>query len=560
MTNLIQSLTPHDLGHLRIAADLWGFELACLDVQSARGELAASMLGDEKLADLVETLPDESRLALATLATGKGRIPWAEFTRRFGELRDVGAGRRDREQVFLQPVSSTEILFYRALIGRAFFDTPSGPQEFAYIPDDLLALLPRVNPQSSPIPGRLASPVERRHPILANDHILDDACTLLSALRMGRNGAQGSVSTSIPEGVLLEFLVAAGLVKIPEDPGRGWVPQPETIKDFLEESRSESLARLVKAWLGSASFNELRQVPGLVCEGTWSNDAVATRHFILGLLGRISAGKWWSLPAFVHMVHEMHPDFERPSGDFDSWLIRRAADDAFMHGFDHWDDVDGALLRYILTGPMYWLGLLDLASAQEGGDPSAFRLTGWSKDLLQGHPPKGLPHEDGRLHASANGSITISMLLPRSVRYQLARFSEWQGDRKDETIYRLTPASLKNAMQQGLRISHLLTLLNKYAAAPLPPPFVRALTRWELNGTEARLEQPVILHLSSPEVMEELRHSRAGRFLGEILGPTTVVVKPGAKSKILAAMNELGLLTDEAIKADIIPHGENNHE
>jgi hypothetical protein len=115
-------------------------------------------------------------------------------------------------------------------------------------------------------------------------------------------------------------------------------------------------------------------------------------------------------------------------------------------------------------------------------------------------------------------------------------------------------------MQQGLKVSHLLPLLNKYAAAPLPPAFVRALNRWELNGTQARLERPVILHLSHPDVLEELRSSRAGRFLGEVLGPTTVVVKPGASFKILSALAELGLLTDDATNADIIDTGEKHHE
>jgi hypothetical protein len=202
---------------------------------------------------------------------------------------------------------------------------------------------------------------------------------------------------------------------------------------------------------------------------------------------------------------------------------------------------------------------VDLSSAETGGVATAFRLTNWSTDLLKGHPPKGMQSEDGRLHAVANGRISIPAQLPRSVRYQVARFSEWEAPKKDEFRYRLTPASLKNALKQGLKISHLLTLLNKYAAAPLPPPFVRALNRWELNGTEARLEQPVILRLSRPEVLEELRNSRAGRFLGEVLGPTTVVVKPGAQAKILAALGELGLLTDVAINADIINAGENNH-
>ena len=33
-----------------------------------------------------------------------------------------------------------ETLFYRALLSRAFFDSESGAQEFAYIPDDLFKI------------------------------------------------------------------------------------------------------------------------------------------------------------------------------------------------------------------------------------------------------------------------------------------------------------------------------------------------------------------------------------------------------------------------------------
>jgi hypothetical protein len=90
----------------------------------------------------------------------------------------------------------------------------------------------------------------------------------------------------------------------------------------------------------------------------------------------------------------------------------------------------------------------------------------------------------------------------------------------------------------------LLSLLAKNAAAEIPPAFVKALKRWEANGTEARIEVQTVLRVSRPEVLEELRKSKAGRFLGESLGPVTVVVKPGAQSKILAALAELGLLAD----------------
>jgi hypothetical protein len=73
---------------------------------------------------------------------------------------------------------------------------------------------------------------------------------------------------------------------------------------------------------------------------------------------------------------------------------------------------------------------------------------------------------------------------------------------------------------------------------------VKALKRWDVNGTEARVQTQVILKVSRPEVMEEMRRSKAGRFLGEILNPTTVVVKGGAIQKVMEALAELGLLTE----------------
>jgi len=104
---------------------------------------------------------------------------------------------------------------------------------------------------------------------------------------------------------------------------------------------------------------------------------------------------------------------------------------------------------------------------------------------------------------------------------------------------------LKKAAGQGLKVGQLLSLLAKNAAAELPPAFVKALKRWEVTGTEARVEVQTVLRASRPDVLEELRKSKAGRFLGEILGPTTVIVKKGAQEKVLAALAELGLLADD---------------
>jgi hypothetical protein len=51
--------------------------------------------------------------------------------------------------------------------------------------------------------------------------------------------------------------------------------------------------------------------------------------------------------------------------------------------------------------------------------------------------------------------------------------------------------------------------------------------------------------VGSPEVLDELRKTKAGRFLGESLGPVTAVIKPGAQKKVLSALAEMGLLAEE---------------
>jgi hypothetical protein len=108
----------------------------------------------------------------------------------------MGPARRDREKPYLNPISPVEMLWYRALVGRAFFNTPAGPEEFAYLPDDLMRLLPAFQGEPSQPLGRQASPIERALPILASDRILDDACTLLAALRLNISWESLSFSLS----------------------------------------------------------------------------------------------------------------------------------------------------------------------------------------------------------------------------------------------------------------------------------------------------------------------------------------------------------------------------
>jgi len=553
MPELLQSLLKQDIGHLRIIAEFWGVELESITVDEAREELSASILDAELIAELVESLSPHAQSALRALVQAEGRIPWAVFTRQYGDIREMGAAKRDRERPHLKPASTAESLYYRGLLARAFFDNDKGPQEYAYIPDDLLEQLynifedelvnepvevkadpPEEAATEAETLGRPASPGEKGMEILANDSILDDATTLLAALRMGKDVKSSGLPLVLQERTpaLHSLLTAAKLI-------RKDTPQAEAVKTFLECPRIEASKILQDAWMESDSFNELWLMPGLMCEGEWRNKPQETREFLLNLLDALPEEKWWSLNAFVRDIKQKYADFQRPAGDYDSWFIKRKADGQYLRGFASWDQVDGALVKYFITDILHWLGQVDLSIAEGAGEPTAFKINSTVESQRL--------DEAGKIHVSSQGVISIPKSAPRVVRYQVSRFCEWDEPKDEGYRYHISTSSLSKAREQGLKAEHLLVLLSRHTDAGVPPSLVKALKRWEVNGTEARLQTQVILKVSKPEVLEEMRKSKAAKFLGEVLSPTTVIVKGGAVQKVMEALMELGIVGESQI-------------
>ncbi|MEA4906946.1 MAG: helicase-associated domain-containing protein [Anaerolineaceae bacterium] len=538
MPDLAHTLQGHDLGFLKIVATAWGIELNAPDVHTALPLLTRQILVPGLVQEVATALPAEAQQALQHLLEGEGRSTWASFCRRFGEIRPMGAARRDRERPDLKPASPTEILWYRALIGRAILNLPPEPQEYAYIPDDVLELLPAFQPLPRRPLGRPASPAECAHVIPATDAILDDSCTLLASLRLGTEPGPGEVEGwQAPLPVVEQLLRSARLIDYHNR------PQPEPVRRFLEASRGAALAQLVQVWMQSLSFNELRLLPGLLFEGEWQNQPADSRQKILELLSQLPQDIWWNLPSFVNGVREQNPDFQRPAGDYDSWFIRNENSQTYLRGFSAWDEVDGALIRFIITGPLHWLGLYDLAAPDPQSPPVAFRPSQWSPSLWHGNPP-ALAEENASLIISSDGRLEVPRLAPRTARYQIARFAQWEGRKGNGDVYRITPAALERAQKQGLRSSHLLAILRRYASQAVPPALLQALERWEKFGSQAHIESVMLLRVASPEIIETLRKTKAARFLGEALTPTVVIVRPGGETPLRNALAQAGYLAE----------------
>jgi hypothetical protein len=480
-------------------------------------------------------------------------MPWTQFIRRFGPMREMGPGRRDRERPDHHPVSIAESLWYRAFIGRAFFDSARGAEEFAYIPTDLHTMISiffierAKSSGTAPINvlGRAAAVAERAVPRYATDVILDHTCTLLAGLRIGLTAVQ---FPDFSKDFIKAIAAHAGILD------SGGMPDPEKTRLFLESPRAEALVTLAQTWLNTAAYNDLIHVPGLQVEGEIQNDPLSSRKFILQLISAIPKDTWWSLSAFLADIHQHYPDFQRPAGDYDSWFIKDQQSGEYWRGFEQWFEVEGALIRYLLCGPLYWLGIMDIAFPEEGLPATAFKLSPWSENLLEGIPPQGLAEETSAIHVRSDGRVSVPILAPRAVRYQLARFCTWEMGNVYEYRYRLTPSSLTNARDTGLRISHLVSLLRRYAEV-VPPNILTALDRWDKGGTQVRMQTATVLRLGSPEILAALRSSRAARFLSDPLSSTAILVKDGAEEKVLAALVEMGYIGEFTGKAD--SHQEN---
>lgn len=540
MPDLMSSLNEQDAGHLRIIAGFWGMELDESTLPAMLSSLVKTMLQPQILAEMVESLPADARSALETLQTRDGRIPWSVFSGRFGGIREMGAARRDRETPHLSPVSSSEILFYRGFIARAFLNLTGDPREYAYIPGDLLDSLPLLTREGVQHFGKPADAQSHAVQKLADDTILDHLCTLLASVRGGVNPLPHLSGMDFPPRTVLQALLeAAGILD------QQGLPDPEAARRVLEVSRGSALVDLISIWLQSSSFDELRLIPDLIFEGEWKNDPLKPRRFLMEQLANLPVGAWWNLDSFIAEVRLRVPEFLRSGGEFDSWYIRPTESTQFLRGIEHWGEVEGAYLRYVISGPLHWLGLVDLGYTEvTSSAPASFRLSRWRDDLLQGKSPADLSVETDKITIYRSGKLVVPRLAPRSVRYQTARFCDWDVLTEHGYEYRLTPASFRRARRQGLRPVFLITLLRKYGAAPPQPNLVRAIERWDEKESQAVLEPATVLRVSSPEILTELRASKASRYLGDSLGPAAVMIKPGSLTKVQEALVELGYLSE----------------
>jgi hypothetical protein len=550
MHDLLFTLQGHDIGHLRIIAEFWGLDLPAETTIVAAEWLAAAMLETEILFEIIDSLPPQARQPWNDLLDQDGRSAYADMVRRYGAIREMGVGRRDRQKPWREPVSGLEILWYRGLVARSFMETSGGAQEFLYIPADLHSIIPLPHPATNKIPGR--ETVSPLHIKPATTTLIDDVTTLLASLR--REPAKSghldySQKTALdpflhhPLSQELIFTLLGELGMLSPPPVQ---PLSEPTRKYITGPKHKSLAELLQAWRDSSTWNDLQHIDGIsVPADEWPNDPLLSRHAILEFLRMVPIGKWWDMDSFIQFFRYHKPSFLRPAGDFDSWYLQNKESGEFMRGFEFWDSVEGALIRFILTQPLHFLGAVDLGGVNPQKPTLSFRLTILSKFLFDAEIDIETQEDSEPVKVFPDGRILATPFSSQAHRYQVARFCDWVDLNEKGFGYRLTPSALQRAMDQNLTLQQVKSILEAANNESLHPSLERAITRWAEKGRELFIEKTIVLRVKNQQVMEFLQtNPSTSRYFHEILGATTASVKEKDLEKLFSAASRLGILVD----------------
>ena len=561
MRTLLTSLAEHPMAMLRGIAELNDVTLTTNARDDAAAQLAAALAEPGAIDAALASCSEAGRAAWTALRAAGGRMKTPIFTRGHGALRPVGPARLEREAVWLQPENGAEELWYRGLIFRGFADLGDGPAEYIYIPFDLLPAADSAPAEASPTALSPATEPERR--LRAFNSLAVDLCALLAAIREApaRVDAAGRVRPAdlarlregllIPDPIRIELMLALAR-------GRGWLAvdrdrlalNSQAATGWLRATPWEQMTALFEAWrestdAGSASgWNDLRRIPALQAEGTWRNDPLAARRAILDMLRQLKPGSWHSVDDLIGWIKASNPDFQRPDGSYTGWYLKEVETERYLSGFETWDAVEGRLIRFVVTGPLFWLGAVALGAGEAAeGQPQSFRLTQLGAAWLGGRPPAELPRP-ARLAVDDQFAISAPLLLPLLDRFRLLRFTEPAADPVElgqPTRHRITRGGLARARVAGVRAEAIVEFLQRASGGHVPPRVAAALARWDQHGGAVRITRGAVLRVEDASILAALRADAAvAPLLGDLLSAQAALVSEADLPKLLKALDELG--------------------
>ncbi len=545
---------------LREMARFWGVEGAD---EAGRprlvGGLLAQMGRPEVVRQVLRQLKRDERAALRTVLAAGGRIEGPRLVHAHGPVRPHLLASSD--PAGLSPV---ERLLRYGLVFRGYAAWGDWRGVVYFVPGELWPSLPRPPHALQEEPFRpLDTAAVRAIPPERSLHL--DLARLLALVEQEEfvclpdgqwpPGLEDALRAhlrpahAVYPAFLLQIARRAGLVAPdvedairPTAEGRQWLRAPP-----WPRSRT-----LFSAWKEDTTWDDLRAIPELIVERPWPSDPSLPRRRVLQRLAALPQETWISMAGWIRAIELEEPEFLRPAGVPGRPRIRLRSSGEVLSALSAWGEVEGRYLRFLLEGPLRWLGVLELGQQPAEELSPAFRLTPLGGALLcPDRPPPAI--EDEPIVVEGTFEVWVS---PEAAPYAVFALERW-AERKVEgrvSRYRLSPQAAQRPLQRGESVERLLETLTEHGRGPVPQNVAFTLREWAAAYGRLRLRRPILLEAAEAVLLEEVLSDPevAGAVIRRI-SSTAVEARPEAVEALVGRLLELGHLPE--VEESLLPQG-----
>jgi hypothetical protein len=344
-------------------------------------------------------------------------------------------------------------------------------------------------------------------------------------------------------------------------------------EEFFSLPVLERAWRCYRLWLETPFWNELAYLPEVVVRPGPAplepahEEVVRARQVLMERVLAEQPGVWHELSAFIAHTklyapyllfpRQYGPRAERYSMGSNPYAWDFRLRRGWLTHREGWHLVEGGFIRAVVSGPLHWLGLVDVNGE---GNASAFRLPA-GITLFTGDSPPGIEDAPrGRLIVQPNFELVALAPVSEALLIKLDRFAE-RLSLEHIAQYRVTKASVTRAIQMGLHVDTIQQILAEATrGGEIPQNVQYSLVEWERQARRIELWQgAALLEVDDMTLLDALfADEETSPMLGRRLSPVLAEVAPRhlpALQEILWRRSYLPALTSAPAQDNLLEYG-----
>ena len=318
-----------------------------------------------------------------------------------------------------------------------------------------------------------------------------------------------------------------------------------------------------ESWRDGGAWNELTRLPGQNVSFDHRREAppglTKSRGVIMRVMARLAGpeiGAWHDVNALVAQIKKSEYQFlfERKRGYGVGGMYSSpyySSNNPYGMSFavardeaSGWDVVEKAFITEILTGPLHWLGLIDLgypAGSQTGEHhaPAGYRLSEVGAWLLGVAEQPSFVETGGRVIVQPNFNVLAMEPVSDAVLVDLDHFADSLGGDRAVT-YEITRESLYRGQQSGWSADRVIAFLEKHQGAPAPANVKRTLEEWESTHRRITFHRRKLMVQFADDDAEAQASLALAPFKPHALHDRFLLISSGDVEKINSTLREAG--------------------